>query len=144
MEDRRFQGLTAYFSKGVFFTGAIEHDLYAQGQTSIVDQFLTALECREELIALFTSRIDPIQVQESCVSEFRKMQENYQRELEQLKLDMEKKLQLEEQKKKQESHVVAKSVETLKTEYEQKVQQLQDAHHEKMESVGKDKLCTIS
>ena len=144
MEDRRFQGLTAYFSKGVFFTGAIEHDLYAQGQTSIVDQFLTAVECREELIDLFTGRIDPIQVQESCVSEFRKMQEIHQQELEKLRLDMEKKLHLEEQMKKQESHIAEKNVEALKTEYDQKVQQLEDAHREKMEKVGKDKLCTIS
>jgi hypothetical protein len=144
LEDRRFQGLTSYFTKGVFVTGAIEHDLYAQGETAIVHQFLTALECREELIASLSDNSDPIQVQESCMSEFRKIQESHRQELENLKLDMERTLQIEEQNKKQVSHAAVKSVEALKAEYEQKVQQLEDAHRAKMENIGKEKLCTIS
>lgn len=74
-EDRDFKEVADYFKRGIFFTGSINPDDYLSGQSSIVEQYKTVLEYRNDLINEFKKAIEPFQISQSYISELRQIRE---------------------------------------------------------------------
>jgi hypothetical protein len=87
-EDTEFKKIRPYFKKGIFFTGSLNYDDYNTGQSSVIDQFKNILEYRKMLINEFMQDIKPFEINQSCISEIRKIQLEYDEKIKRLQCQL--------------------------------------------------------
>jgi hypothetical protein len=95
LNDCDFKQISHYFKRGIFFTGSINHDDFQAGNSSIIYQYKTVLEYRKELLREFASSYEPFQINQSYISEIRRIQEEYEKKIQDLQSNFSTTLQAE-------------------------------------------------
>lgn len=67
LEDADFKDIAPFFELGTFFSGSIDRDDYNRGNVSIVQQYKQISEYRATLIDLFTTDIEPFQINQRLI-----------------------------------------------------------------------------